>query len=36
MMNHFVEAMYHDGKAFQYHQLKLKKIKDGIVIDPQI
>jgi len=25
MMNHFVEAMYHDGKTFQYHQLKFPK-----------
>jgi len=41
MINHFVETMYHDGEAFQYHQRKFPKtnvckIKDGIVVDPQI
>jgi hypothetical protein len=41
MMNHFVEAMHHYGKAYQYLQLKVSKIneckiKDRIVVDPQI
>jgi len=41
MMNHFVDAMYHYGKTFQYHQPKfpkthVRKIKERIVVDLQI